>query len=182
MSKEKIKTTSNLLTTLFNKLPPPKDNLKLLFLGNGKIGRKLVLKGYKPTFQLTDPINDKFDLVVAMDTLPANTHKTSVWFSRLASQLESGGRLLVIEQSTSLSGARSWWGKLAAKAGFISLSESLSTLYLKNGFTQIKQSWPQGLRSLVLCEGTLNPSAALLEKLNPMKDDNNEKQQTKNDF
>ncbi|MGM0596376.1 MAG: hypothetical protein ACQES9_04990 [Myxococcota bacterium] len=175
MSKEKIKATSNLLTTLFDKLPPPTDDLKLLFLGNGKIGRKLVLKGYKPTLKLPKQNAEKFDLVVAMDTIPANTHKTDVWFLRLTAQLKSGGQLLLIEQSTSLSGARNWWGKLAAKAGFISLSESLSTLYLKNGFTQIKQSWPQGLRSLVLCEGTLKPCATLLKQLLPIKEDTNEK-------
>ena len=155
-----LSTTGSLNTTIEQLLPSP-DGHPLLITGSSKLARHITLKGYTVHTSFTE--GTRYATVVAMDSLPKKQELR--WLLSTTSKMIPEGRLILIEQSDPLTGRRGVLVRLLSMFGFLHTPEQLNRLFLKCGFRQIRQQWPQGLRSIVVTSGYLDPLAPNLHEI-----------------
>lgn len=82
---------------------------------------------------------------------------------------QPGGRLILVEQAAWGSGGR-FVGRLMGRLlgrPLVTDATELGALCLNAGLSGLRQTWPQGLRSLVLTTGRVHPLARALSDLRP---------------
>jgi hypothetical protein len=83
---------------------------------------------------------------------------------RLVRAGRSGARVLLVEQAAWGPGGQ-WLGRLAGRIfgrPLVTDAAELASLCLNAGLRDVRQTWPQGLRSLVLTAGRIHPLSRAL--------------------
>jgi len=118
---------------------------------------------WRSTLESPPPL-DRYEALVLVNALGRRSDPLGD-LRRLVRGAKPGALVLVAEQAAFGRGGRlltKWFGRLLGRTLLMEPSE-LAAVFLNAGLTGLQQSWPQGLRSLVLTRGRAHPLAAALD-------------------
>jgi hypothetical protein len=146
-----LPVSGSLLQTLVDLIPPPEKGPILILGNNKKIINALISKGY--IISQNEKSHNEFNCLICIHVLPKKIDEAHKWIWEKGKLLNSDGYLFVCEQSSPKTGNRGLISKIMTLLGFIHPPGQLTSLFLRSGYKNINQIWPQGIRSIVLTWG-----------------------------
>ncbi|MFH2008809.1 MAG: hypothetical protein ABI333_19635 [bacterium] len=119
---------------------------------------------WRSTLEHPPPALDRYEALVLVNVLGRRVDPQGD-LRRLVREARPGALVLAAEQAAFGQGGRMlsrWFGRLLGRTLLMEPSE-LAAVFLNAGLSGLRQSWPQGLRSLVLIRGRVHRLARVLD-------------------
>lgn len=144
------------------------DPVSVLVVGSARLATALTKAGHAvtldaPLFDAPPVALERYDALVLVRVLGRRSDPLED-LARLVRAARPGGLVVLAEQAAWGRGGR-WLGQLAGRLlgrPLVADASELGALCLNAGLTDLRQTWPQGLRSLVLTTGRVHALARTL--------------------
>ncbi|MBN2723548.1 MAG: hypothetical protein JXR95_05690 [Deltaproteobacteria bacterium] len=145
--KQYLKKSSDLKSGVLSLLEPP-SNKSIFYRGPDFLKKHLILKGYS----VTDSFSLDTGTVILFKVLSEKNIDTLKYIKDIT-EVKQSICLISIDQSISREGNLTIFNRLMNYFRFSIPAYKISFYFLREGFSDISQKWPQGLGSLVITRG-----------------------------